>query len=89
MRLLLPLLALAAALAAKPRNVVILFSDDHALGAISAYGPSHLSGHARTPNVDRLAREGVLFRNCFVHNSICTPSRAGVLTGRLSHRNGV
>lgn len=89
MRLLLPLLAVSAALAAKPRNVVILFSDDHALSAISAYGTSHLSGFARTPNIDRLAKEGVLFRNCFVHNSICTPSRAGVLTGRLSHRNGV
>ncbi len=86
---LLPFLVLAASLAAKPRNVVFLFSDDHALSAIAAYGPSHLSGFARTPNIDRLAKEGMLFRNCFVHNSICTPSRAGVLTGRHSHRNGV
>lgn len=85
----LPLLLLGAALAAKPRNVVVLFSDDHALSAISAYGPSHLAGFARTPNIDRLAKEGTLFRHCFVHNSICTPSRAGVLTGRHSHRNGV
>ena len=89
-RILLAGLALASApLGAGPRNVVFLFSDDHALSAISAYGPSHLSGFARTPNIDRLAREGMIFRNCFVHNSICTPSRAGVLTGRHSHRNGV
>jgi arylsulfatase A-like enzyme len=83
------LLLISASLAAKPRNVVFLFSDDHALSAISAYGPSHLSGFARTPNIDRLAKEGTLFRHCFVHNSICTPSRAGILTGRHSHRNGV
>lgn len=71
------------------RNVIVMFSDDHALSAISAYGKSHLGNYARTPNIDRLAKEGVLFRHCFVHNSICTPSRAGVLTGRHSHRNGV
>lgn len=92
------LLALFLTLAALPsqasdqarrKNVIILFSDDHALSAISAYGRSHLGDFARTPNIDRLAKEGVLFRHCFVHNSICTPSRAGVLTGRHSHRNGV
>ncbi len=92
------LLALLMTLAALPlpgeeaprrRNVVVMFSDDHALSAISAYGRSHLGDFARTPNIDRLAKEGVLFRRCFVHNSICTPSRAGVLTGRHSHRNGV
>ncbi len=71
------------------RNVIFMFSDDHALSAISAYGPSHLKEVAQTPHIDRLAKEGVLFRHCFVHNSICTPSRAGVLTGRHSHRNGV
>ncbi len=94
----LALLALLATLAAlplpgqetpRPRNVIVMFSDDHALSAISAYGRSHLGDFARTPNIDRLAKEGVLFRHCFVHNSICTPSRAGLLTGRHSHRNGV
>ena len=82
-------LPLPAQETARRRNVVMMFSDDHALSAISAYGRSHLGDFARTPNLDRLAKEGVLFRHCFVHNSICTPSRAGVLTGRHSHRNGV
>ena len=89
MRHLFALLALAATpLAAKP-NIIFLFSDDHATSAISAYGPSHLSGFAKTPNIDRLAKEGMLFRNCHVANSICTPSRAAYLTGQHSHHNGV
>lgn len=71
------------------RNVIFMFSDDHALSAISAYGRSHLTQAVQTPHIDQLAQEGVLFRHCLVHNSICTPSRAGVLTGRHSHRNGV
>lgn len=90
MRPLLALLALAPALDAATRpNIVFLFSDDHATSAISAYGPSHLSGFAQTPNIDRLAKEGMIFRNCYVANSICTPSRAAVLTGQHSHHNGV
>ncbi len=66
-------------------NVLFVFSDDHAAQAISAYG----SVLNRTPNIDRLAREGMLFRNAFVTNSICAPSRATVLTGQYGHLNGV
>lgn len=73
-----------AAEAARP-NILFLFSDDHARHAISAYG----SKVNQTPHLDRLAREGVRFRNSFVVNSICTPSRATLLTGQYSHLNGV
>ena len=69
--------------AARP-NILFIFTDDHATQAISAYG-SKLN---RTPNLDRLAREGMLFRRCLVSNSICAPSRAVVLTGKYSHLNG-
>ena len=69
----------------RPPNIVFIFSDDHALRAISAYDSSLIL----TPAIDRLAREGMLFSNCFCVNSICAPSRAAVLTGMYSHRNGV
>jgi arylsulfatase A-like enzyme len=59
-------------------------SDDHAAHAIGAYG----SRINETPNIDRLAREGMRFDRCFVENSICTPSRAAILTGKYSHKNG-
>jgi len=83
----LSLLSAAAAVAtpAPGPNVVFVMSDDHAAHAISAYG----SRVNETPHLDRLAREGMLFRNTFVTNSICTPSRAAILTGAYSHRNGV
>lgn len=66
-------------------NILFVFTDDHASHAIGAYG----SKINRTPNMDRLAREGMLFRNCFCTNSICAPSRAVILTGKHSHLNGV
>jgi len=66
-------------------NILFVFTDDHASHAISAYG----SVINRTPNLDRLAAEGMLFRNAFVTNSICAPSRAVILTGRHSHLNGI
>jgi arylsulfatase A-like enzyme len=70
----------------KPPNIVFIFSDDHAYQAIGAYGdPRRL---VETPNIDRLAREGMRFDRCLVPNSICGPSRATVLTGKYSHRNG-
>jgi len=72
---------------ADPPNIVFLFSDDHATAAISAYG-SRLAGLAPTPNLDRIATEGALFRNAFCANSICGPSRASILTGKHSHVNG-
>jgi arylsulfatase A-like enzyme len=76
--------ALLMAAASRP-NVVFVMTDDHAAHAISAYG----SRVNLTPSLDRLAREGMLFRNAFVTNSICTPSRASILTGLYSHKNGV
>jgi arylsulfatase A-like enzyme len=66
-------------------NIVYIMSDDHGYQAIGAYG-SHIN---KTPNIDRIAREGMLMRNMFVTNSICTPSRAVILTGQYSHLNGV
>lgn len=73
--------------AAAPRpNIVFIFSDDHAYQAISAYGdPRKL---IETPAIDRLAKEGMRFDRCLVPNSICGPSRATVLTGKYSHKNG-
>ena len=73
--------------AAERPNIVFIFSDDHAYQAISAYG-GPLAKIAPTPNIDRLAREGMLFDRCFVTNSLCGPSRAVVQTGLYSHRNG-
>lgn len=70
---------------AQQPNILFIFSDDHAEHAISAYG----SKVNQTPFIDRLAREGARFTNSFVTNSICTPSRATLLTGQYSHLNGV
>lgn len=75
--------AYAQQVTGKP-NIVFIFSDDHALQAISAYGSPHL----KTPNIDRLAKEGALFKNAFCTNSICAPSRAVLLTGKYNHLNG-
>jgi arylsulfatase A-like enzyme len=67
-------------------NIILIFSDDHAWQAVSAYGDARKL--LQTPNIDRLAREGMRFDRCLVPNSICGPSRATVLTGKYSHRNG-
>jgi arylsulfatase A-like enzyme len=72
-------------LAAERPNIIFIFSDDHAQHAISAYG----SKVNETPHLDRLANDGARFVNSFVTNSICTPSRATLLTGQYSHLNGV
>jgi arylsulfatase A-like enzyme len=74
--------------AAERPNVLFIMSDDHAAQAISAYG-GILARAAPTPNIDRIAKGGMLFENCFVTNSICTPSRAVIFTGKYSHLNGV
>lgn len=66
-------------------NILYIMSDDHASHAISAYG----SRINRTPQIDRIAAGGMRMDNCFCTNSICTPSRAAILTGQYSHRNGV
>jgi arylsulfatase A-like enzyme len=68
-------------------NILYIMSDDHAAHAISAY-KSRLAKVASTPNIDRLANEGILFENCFCTNSICVPSRATILTGQYSQTNG-
>src|SRR5687768_1384664 len=68
----------------KRPNIIFIFSDDHAFQAVSAYGGKL----AQTPNIDRIAKEGAIFRNALVTNSICGPSRATLLTGKYSHRNG-
>ncbi|MFT5294023.1 MAG: arylsulfatase A-like enzyme [Colwellia sp.] len=65
-------------------NIIFIMSDDHSQRAISAYGSKLIN----TPNIDRIAQEGVLFKNSFVANSICGPSRAIMLTGKHSHING-
>ncbi|WP_343486697.1 sulfatase [Allomuricauda sp. d1] len=70
-----------------PPNIVFIMSDDHALQAISAYG-HELSRLAPTPNIDRIAKNGTVFKNNFCTNSICGPSRAVILTGKHSHING-
>jgi len=74
----------AAAPGTRP-NVLFVFTDDHARHAVSAYG----SRVNHTPHLDRLAAGGARFVNAFVTNSICSPSRATLLTGQYSHRNGV
>jgi len=71
-------------IAQKP-NIVFIMADDHANRTISAYG----SGINHTPNIDRIANEGAIFLNSYCANSICQPSRAAILTGKHSHKNGV
>ncbi|MES2416708.1 MAG: sulfatase [Bacteroidota bacterium] len=66
-------------------NIIIIISDDHALSTIGAYGAKY----GATPNIDRIAKEGAVFKNAFVNNSICAPSRASLLTGKYSHLNGL
>jgi arylsulfatase A-like enzyme len=77
---------LTAADPPKRPNIVFIFSDDHAYQAISAY--AHPAKLLDTPNIDRIAKQGVRFDRCLVPNSICGPSRATVLTGKYSHING-
>jgi arylsulfatase A-like enzyme len=73
-----------ATAADKRPNILFIMSDDHAYQAISAYG----SRMNQTPNIDRLAKEGMRFNRCLVTNSICGPCRAVILTGKYSHANG-
>jgi len=68
-------------------NIIYIMSDDHAAHAITAYGGIY-DEYAPTPNIDRLADEGMLLENVFCTNSICGPSRATILTGKYSHVNG-
>jgi arylsulfatase A-like enzyme len=77
------LLSRFSAAADRP-NILFIFTDDHAYQAMSCYG----SKVNQTPNLDRIARDGMLFRTCLVTNSICGPSRAVIQTGKYSHKNG-
>ena len=78
-------MAASHAVAADERpNIVFIMSDDHSSRAISSYG----SRLIQTPGIDRLAHEGMRFDNCFVPLSLCTPSRAAILTGQHPHKNG-
>ncbi|RAV28384.1 sulfatase family protein [Sinomicrobium soli] len=66
-------------------NIIFIMTDDQARRTVSAY--DNAINH--TPNIDRIAEEGAIFTNSFVANSICNPSRASILTGKHSHKNGV
>lgn len=68
----------------KQPNILIIVSDDHAFQTIGAYGAKY----GITSNIDRIAREGAIFKKAFVTNSICGPARAVILTGKYSHKNG-
>lgn len=76
--------AFSEASAKEKPNIVFIMSDDHAYQAISAYSDNLIE----TPNIDRIADQGILFNNATVTNSICAPSRAVILTGKHSHLNG-
>lgn len=77
----------SAVVAADRPNILFIFSDDHAPHAIGAYD-GWLKSVNPTPNIDKLASQGMLFRNSFCTNSICGPSRAVIQTGKHSHKNG-
>jgi len=66
-------------------NIIFIMSDDHAYQAISAYNPNL----NYTPNIDKIASDGIIYNKAFVTNSLCAPSRAVILTGKYSHENGV
>ena len=78
------LLNVATAAADRP-NILLILSDDHAKKALSCYGNTDIE----TPALDRIAAEGMRFNHALTPNSFCTPSRAAVLTGKYSHKNGV
>ncbi|HEX5788697.1 MAG TPA: sulfatase [Woeseiaceae bacterium] len=73
--------------ATQPPNILFIMADDHAVQAVGAYGHA-LSRLAPTPNIDRIAAGGIVFRQSFVTNSLCGPSRAAMLTGKYGHING-
>ena len=68
----------------KHPNIILIVTDDHSYNAISCYGSKLI----QTPNIDRIANEGMRFDNFYVSNSISGPSRACILTGKMSHING-
>ena len=90
--LLLPLAALSLASCAgqkkeetKRPNIIFMMTDDHTTQAMSCYGGNLI----QTPNMDRIANEGIRFDNCYAVNALSGPSRACILTGKFSHENGL
>ena len=71
--------------AASPPNILLIFADDHGYGDVSAYHASDV----RTPNIDRIGSEGILFTAMRANCTVCSPSRAALLTGRYADRVGV
>ncbi|MBN1673395.1 MAG: sulfatase-like hydrolase/transferase [Kiritimatiellae bacterium] len=69
----------------EPRNVLLIFTDQHRLSAVGAYGPTP----CRTPHIDRLAREGVRFDNAYTTCQVCSPARATIMTGQYPHAHGI
>ena len=92
MKMLIPILlsAICLNITAKERqpNIIFIMTDDHASHAIGAYG-GRLADLDLTPNLDQLAAQGIRFENAFCNNSICTPSRASIMTGQYPQTNGV
>ncbi|MBM3756522.1 MAG: sulfatase [Acidobacteria bacterium] len=76
--------AAAQSTAARPPNIVFLISDDHTAADLGCYGNTHV----HTPNLDKLAREGARFTNCFVTSAQCSPNRSAIFTGCTSHTTG-
>ncbi len=72
----------------KQPNIVFIMADDHTTQAVGAY-QSRLKDLNPTPNIDKIGRDGMIFDHCYVTNSICTPSRAAILSGQYSQANGV
>src|SRR6478672_4732363 len=71
--------------AARPLNVVLILTDNQGAWTLGCYGNPDI----QTPNIDRLAREGMLFENCFSSNAVCSPTRATLLTGLIPSQHGV
>ena len=71
-------------MAARP-NIILILADDHGYGDISA----HAAPHLETPHMDRIAAEGIRFTRFYANSSVCSPSRATFLTGRISSQHGV
>ncbi|MEE4360637.1 MAG: sulfatase-like hydrolase/transferase [Pseudomonadales bacterium] len=74
--------------AERPPNVVVILADDMGFNDVSFFNGGAADGSIRTPNIDRIAREGVVFENGYAANAVCAPSRASILTGRYSTRFG-
>ncbi|HEV2125731.1 MAG TPA: sulfatase-like hydrolase/transferase, partial [Chloroflexota bacterium] len=66
-------------------NILFICTDQHRFDALGCYGNRHI----QTPNIDRLAAQGVLFERCYTPNPVCAPTRASIVTGRYPHAHGL